>query len=72
MRLKDAAVTDRVAMSYSSKTGRMRLALSATDLAGVPAGEAHLGVEVTIGTNVYLTHVTFFETLPGKYGLAIP
>jgi hypothetical protein len=70
--LKDQAETDRVAMSYASKTGKMKLVLSATDLAGVPAGEAHLGIEVTIGSNVYLTHVTFFETSTGKYGLAIP
>jgi Putative Ig domain len=70
--LKDAATTDRVAMSFANKTGKMKLVLTATDLAGVPANEAHLGVEVTIGTQVYITHVTFFETSPGKYGLAIP
>jgi hypothetical protein len=70
--LKDAATTDRVAMSYASKTGKMKLVVSAADLSGVPASEAHLGVEVTIGSQVYITHVTFFETSPGKYGLAIP
>ena len=50
----------------------MKINLSGLDLSGVPAGEAHLGIEVTIGTNVYPTTVTFFEQSPGKHDLAIP
>ena len=70
--LKDLAVTNRAAMSFASRTGKMKLLLSALDLSGVPASEANLGVEVTIGSKVYTTHVTFFEPSPGKYNLAIP
>jgi hypothetical protein len=70
--LADAATTNRVAMRFASKTGKMKLLLSALDLAGVPASEAQLGVEITIGSKVYTTHVTFFEPSPGKYNLAIP
>lgn len=70
--LKDAALTDTVAMAYSSSKGAMKLTLTNLDLSAIPAGEAHLGFEVTVGDRVYTTNVTFFETSPGKYGLAIP
>ena len=37
------------------------------DLASIPNGEAHLGVELTIGNRTYYTGVTFFETKIGNY-----
>jgi hypothetical protein len=50
----------------------MKLTLSALDLSGISDGEAHLTFEVTVGSRVYSTNVTFFEPSEGKYGLAIP
>jgi hypothetical protein len=70
--LSDAALTDRVSLGYSSSKGAMKATLSALDLTGISSGEAHLTFEVTIGVRVYTTHVTFFESSPGRYGLAIP
>ena len=70
--LKDESTTDIVKFGYASKKGAMKLQLSALDLSGVPDGEAHLTIEVTIGDRVYSTGVTFFESSDGKYGLAIP
>jgi len=70
--LPDAALTDKVALGYSSSKGGMKLTLSNLDLSAISDGEAHLAFEVTIGDRVYTTYVTFFETSEGKYGLAIP
>ena len=70
--LADTELTNRVAMSYSSSKGAMKLTLSNLDLTGITPDEAHLGLEVTIGSRVYTTYVTFFEPSAGKYGLAIP
>jgi hypothetical protein len=66
--LKDAAVANRVTkFVYSTKTGRMTLALSALTLSSVTAPQEHLGVEITIGTRVAYTAVTFFAPLSGRY-----
>jgi hypothetical protein len=70
--LKDESPTDRVKFAYSSKKGAMKLQLSALDLSGVPDGEAHLTVEITIGDRIYSTSVTFFGANPGKYSTKIP
>ena len=70
--LSDTELTNRVSMGYSSSKGAMKVSLSALDLSGISAGEAHLTFEVTIGDRVYTTGVTFFEGSPGSYGLAIP
>jgi hypothetical protein len=68
----DTELTNRVAMSYSSSKGAMKLTLTNLDLSALPSSEAHLTFEVTVGSRVYSTGVTFFETSAGKYGLAIP
>jgi hypothetical protein len=70
--ISDTELTNRVSMGYSSSKGAMKVGLSALDLTGISAGEAHLTFEVTIGERVYTTYVTFFETSPGRYGLAMP
>jgi hypothetical protein len=70
--LADAALTDRVAMSYASGKGALKLGLSGMNLSAIPAGEAHLTFELTVDTRVYTTEVTFFGNAPGTYGLAIP
>jgi hypothetical protein len=58
-------------MNYQSKKGKMKLTLTNLDLSGIPNGEAHLAIEVTIGSRIYTTYVTFFGK-PGKYVLPIP
>jgi hypothetical protein len=71
--LKDAAAADRIAkFSYQSGKGTLALALADLDLAGLPADEAHLGVELTIGTRTYYTAVTFFEGKPGRWSTTMP
>jgi hypothetical protein len=45
----------------------MTLSIGDADLSGLPNGEAHLGVEVTIGNRTYFTGVTFFEGKPGRF-----
>ena len=65
---KDDAATDRIAkFSYKSAKGKMTLSLGDADLSGLPNGEAHLGVEVTIGNRTYFTGVTFFEGKTGRF-----
>jgi len=67
------ATADRVAkFSYSSGKGKLSLSLAGMNLAGIPAGEAHLGVELTIGTRTYFTAVTFFERAPGSFSTTMP
>jgi len=71
--LKDAATVDRVAkFSYHSGKGAMSLALADLDLAALPGGEAHVGVELTIGLKTYYTAVTFFEGRTGRWSTAMP
>ncbi len=71
--LADPDTANRLAkFSYDSAKGKMTLALSGMALAGVPTGEAHLGLELTIGDRTWYTAVTFFEGSPGSYGLTMP
>jgi hypothetical protein len=64
---KDAAVADRIAkFSFQSGKGTLALALADLDLSGLPVGEAHLGVELTIGARTYYTAVTIFEAKAGS------
>ena len=70
---KDAATADRIAkFSYQSAKGKMALGLADLDLTGLPAGEAHLGLELTIGMRAYYTAVTFFEKSGGRWSTTIP
>jgi hypothetical protein len=70
--LSDTQETDSVSLGYSSSKGAMKVSLSGMDLTGISTSEAHLTFEVTVGTRIYSTNVTFFESSPGRYGLAIP
>jgi hypothetical protein len=71
--LRDTAAADRVAkFAYQSGKGTLSLALANLDLAGLPAGEAHVGVELTIGTRTYYTAVTFFEGKQGRWSTTMP
>jgi hypothetical protein len=58
--------------SYQSGRGTLSLALADLDLAGLPADEAHVGVELTIGTRTYYTAVTLFEGRPGRWSTTMP
>jgi hypothetical protein len=71
--LADPDATNRLArFSYQSAKGKMTLAFSDLTLAGLPVTEAHLGLELTIGDRVYLTTVTFFAPVAGKYSTTMP
>jgi hypothetical protein len=70
--LPDDALADRVSMSYDSRKGTLKLALADADLSAITPAEAHLDVELTIGSRTYTTAVTFFAATPGKYNLAMP
>jgi hypothetical protein len=71
--VKDTATVDRIAkFAYQSGKGTMSLGLADLDLAGMPAGEAHLGIEHTIGLRTYYTAVTFFERSGGRWSTTMP
>ena len=53
--------------SFASAKGTVKLAISNGDIANIPSGEAHLGIELTIGNRTYFTGVTFFEKHVGNY-----
>ena len=65
---KDDADVDTIQkFAFASAKGKLTLSITNADLAGIPNGEAHLGVELTIGNRTYYTGVTFFETKIGNY-----
>ncbi len=71
--LKDPDPANRLAkFAFASASGKMTLALSDLTLTGVPAGEAHLGIELTVGDRIYYTAVTFFEGKTGKFTTTMP
>ncbi len=66
--LPDLATTNRISwFSYSSATGRLLLALSRLDLNQLSNSQAQVNVELTVGSRVYPTAVTFFGRNPGTY-----
>ena len=65
---KDVADVDRISkFAFASAKGKLTLSITDADLASIPNGEAHLGVELTIGNRTYYTGVTFFESKIGNY-----
>ena len=71
--LPDLATTNRISrFSYSTANGRMLLALSGLDLSQLTNTEAQLNVELTVGTRIYPTAVTFFGANPGTYSTSMP
>jgi hypothetical protein len=65
---KDDADVDTIRkFSFQSAKGKLSLSITNADLASIPNGEAHLGVELTIGNRTYYTGVTFFEPKIGNY-----
>jgi hypothetical protein len=65
---RDDASVNRIAkFAFQSAKGKMTLSIGDADLSGLPTGEAHMGVELTIGSRTYFTGVTLFEGKTGKY-----
>jgi len=53
--------------SFSSKTGSLKLNLKNLTLATpLPTSQAHVGVELKIGSMSYFTSITLFEKIPGS------
>ena len=70
--LADTAVADRIQrFAYNSAKGKLSLTLSGLTLDSLPAGEAHVTIELTIRDRIYTTGVTFFGANPGRYSLPI-
>lgn len=71
--LADTATTNRISkFSYSTANGRMLLAMSGLDLSQLTNIEAQVNVELTVGTRIYPTAVTFFGANPGTYSTSMP
>jgi hypothetical protein len=66
----DAATASRVRkFQYRGPKGAGQLTLDLLTLPALAAGEAHLGVELTVGTRVYFTSATFFERRPARWSV---
>lgn len=71
--LPDTATTNRISkFSYSTANGRMLLAMSGLDLSQLSNSQAQVNVELTVGTRIYPTAVTFFGANPGTYSTLMP
>ena len=71
--LPDAATTNRISkFSYNSARGVLLLAMSDLDLSQLTNNEAQVNVELTVGSRIYPTGVTFFGTNPGSYSTTMP
>lgn len=71
--LPDTATTNRITrFSYSSTTGRLSLDLSDLDLSQLSNSQAQVNIELTVGTRIYPTGVTFFGANPGSYSTLMP
>jgi hypothetical protein len=71
--LLDAATTNRITkFSYSSANGKLLVAMSDLDLSQLTNREAQVNVELTVGSRVYPTGVTFFGSNPGSYTTTMP
>lgn len=69
----DAATTNKITrFSYNSATGILLMSMSDLDLSQLTNREAQVGVELTVGTRIYPTGVTFFGTNPGSYSTLMP
>jgi putative Ig domain-containing protein len=54
---------------FAGAKGAGVIGLSGLTLSALPDQEAHLGVELTIGSRVYFTSVTFFEKKANRYSV---
>jgi len=50
----------------------MALSMNNVDLSALPAGEAHVTLELTVDAHTYSTSVTLFESKSGKYSTMMP
>lgn len=71
--LPDTAITNRISkFSYNSAKGMLLLGMSDLDLSQLTNNEAQLDVELTVGSRIYPTGVTFFGANPGTYTTTMP
>ena len=72
--LTDGDPVDTISkFSYSSKKGKLKLAMKNVDLSALPTGEDNLTLELTIDDQTYITNVTIFEsTKLGSYSTVMP
>jgi len=71
--LRDTSPVDTVSkFSYKSSSGKMALSMNNVDLSALPAGEAHVTLELTVDAHTYSTSVTLFESKSGKYSTMMP
>ena len=71
--LADTETTNRIdKFVYKSAKGKLSLELSGLTLDALTVGEAHLTFEVTIGTRIYTTAVTFFGPTRKIYSTLMP
>lgn len=67
---EDDAAASRVAkFAFAGAKGKGTLVLESLTLPPLADGEAHLGVELTVGARVYFTSVTFFERKASLYSV---
>ena len=65
----DATATRLTGFRFKGKTGAGTASFDLVTLPALPDGEAHIGVELTVGTRVYFTAVTFFERKANLYSV---
>jgi hypothetical protein len=65
----NAETTHLTSFKFKGKTGAGVAAFDAVTLPALPDAEAHLGVELTVGTRIYFTSVTFFERKANLYSV---
>ena len=66
----DGDVSPRVAaFSYFGAKAKGKIVIDRLTLPALTDGEAHLGVELTVGSRVYFTSVTFFERRANQYSV---
>jgi hypothetical protein len=69
----DAAITNRISkFSYNSSKGQLLLGMSDLDLSQLTNSESQVNVELTVGSRIYPTGVTFFGANPGSYSTIMP
>lgn len=65
----DATATHLTKFLFKGKKGAGTAAFDTVTLPSLPDAEAHLGVELTVGSRIYFTAVTFFERKPNFYSV---
>jgi hypothetical protein len=65
----DAAATRLTKFVFKGKKGTGTASFENVTLPALPDAEAHLGIELTVGSRIYFTAVTFFERKANLYSV---